>query len=289
MRFEGEVRRLVRQEELVGEIVIEEADFPWLHGRFVPGTAFSAVEPVFTRSLALSEAEDWEAFDEAYEEITEAVSLVSPSGPVAEFLLHIQGEKAWFRWSDEPFDGGRAVRTADTPTPPEGSAVDPDLPVMTWERFWQLIEVLGGEAGIETCEGFEEACAGLTEVLARETMGQIIGFAERLAEALYRLDQEDFGTLPVLGMELPDGSPFPQSDDGFLYSRAAVVAAGRRVYESVFGRPERFAPFTAHHCEALLYVHEEAFEQVTGTEWDRLTRYDYESCSNKDGWPDLRD
>ncbi|WP_457028713.1 hypothetical protein [Kitasatospora sp. P5_F3] len=38
-----------------------------------------------------------------------------------------------------------------------------------------------------------------------------------------------------------------------------------------------------------LYVHEEAFEQVTGTEWDRLTRHDYESCSSKDGWPELRD
>ncbi|THA80326.1 DUF4240 domain-containing protein [Streptomyces sp. A0592] len=159
---------------------------------------------------------------------------------------------------------------------------------MTWERFWQLIEVLGGEARMETCQGFEEGCARLTEILVREPVGQIIGFGERLAEALYRLDQAAFGTLPVLGMQLSNGSPFPQSDDGFLYSRAAVVAAGRRAYEGVFGHPERFAPFTARHCEELLYVHEEAFERVTGAEWDRLTRYDYESCSNKDGWPELR-
>ncbi|WP_377268668.1 DUF4240 domain-containing protein [Peterkaempfera sp. SMS 1(5)a] len=160
---------------------------------------------------------------------------------------------------------------------------------MTWERFWSLIEVLGGEAGMETCERFEEACARLTDVLAHEPAGQIIGFGERLAEALYRLDQEVFGTLPVLGMARSDGSPFPQSDDGFLYSRGAVVAAGRQTYESVFGHPERFARFTAHQCESLLYVHEEAFEQVTGTEWDRLTRYSYESCSNTDDWPELRD
>lgn len=86
-----------------------------------------------------------------------------------------------------------------------------------------------------------------------------------------------------------DGSSFPQSDDGFLYSRAAVVAVGREAYESVFGHPERFAPFTARRGEELLYVHEAAFEQVTGLEWDRPTRYDYESCSNKDGWPELRD
>lgn len=158
---------------------------------------------------------------------------------------------------------------------------------MSWARFWQLIEVLGGEARGETCQGLEEACARLTEVLAREPVGQIIGFGERLAEALYRLDQEVFGTLPVFGMELPDGSPFPQSDDSFLYSRAAVVAAGRRAYESVFGHPERFAPFTARQCELLLYMHEETFEQVTGAQWDRLTRYSYESCSNEDGWPEL--
>ncbi len=32
------------------------------------------------------------------------MTLTSPDGPVPEFLLHIEGEQAWFRWSDEPFD-----------------------------------------------------------------------------------------------------------------------------------------------------------------------------------------
>ncbi|WP_371494175.1 hypothetical protein OG871_03615 [Kitasatospora sp. NBC_00374] len=98
------VRRRGPEPEPLGEIVIEEADFPWLHGRFVPGPAFPVVEPLFIRSAALAEAEDWEAFDQVYEEIRRAVSLRSPSGPVAEFLLHIEGDRAWFRWSDEPFD-----------------------------------------------------------------------------------------------------------------------------------------------------------------------------------------
>lgn len=31
------------------------------------------------------------------------MTLVSPDGPVAGFLLHIQGDRADFRWSDEPF------------------------------------------------------------------------------------------------------------------------------------------------------------------------------------------
>ncbi|WP_327309056.1 hypothetical protein OG730_40815 [Streptomyces sp. NBC_01298] len=40
MGFEGEVWRLMGQEELLGEIVIDEADFPWLNGRFVPTPTF---------------------------------------------------------------------------------------------------------------------------------------------------------------------------------------------------------------------------------------------------------
>ncbi len=104
MGFEGEVWRLVRQGELVGEIVIDEADFPWLNGRFVPGPAFGDVKPWFDESLALMDAEEYEQFDDSYDRIVRAgLALVAPSGPVAEFLLHIQEGRAWFRWSDEPF------------------------------------------------------------------------------------------------------------------------------------------------------------------------------------------
>ncbi|MEV7782845.1 DUF4240 domain-containing protein [Kitasatospora sp. NPDC088351] len=196
--------------------------------------------------------------------------LSVPSG-----MLFAQGATA---------DKERAMRFDDEAVRVAGGGA-PDQPAMPWERFWQLIDGLGGAAGTADCQGFDDACARLTEVLAERPLEEIIGFGERLAEALYRLDREDFGRLPVLGMELPDGSPFPQSDDGFLYARAAVVAAGREVYEDVLGHPERFAPFTASSCESLLYVHEEAFELVTGAEWDRPTRYDYESCSNREGWP----
>ncbi|MGW6390144.1 DUF4240 domain-containing protein [Streptomyces sp. NPDC055103] len=72
-----------------------------------------------------------------------------------------------------------------------------------------------------------------------------MGFAERHAEALYRLDQEQFGTLPVANMKRRNGSPFPQSDDGFLYARCAVVAAGQAVWESAFSDVDEFAPYTS--------------------------------------------
>ena len=43
-------------------------------------------------------------WEPAYGRVREAVSLAAPDGRrVPEFLLHIQDESAWWRWSDEPF------------------------------------------------------------------------------------------------------------------------------------------------------------------------------------------
>jgi hypothetical protein len=139
---------------------------------------------------------------------------------------------------------------------------------MTWEDFWQLIALLDGHAD-------QRRCADLAGVLAQRPAPEITGFAERLAEALYRLDQERFGLLPVAGLSTED-DPFPQSGDVFLYSRCAVVAAGRKVYEGMFfGDPARFSAFTAPALDGewLLYVAQQAYEQVTGEEWDRVTRF----------------
>lgn len=105
----GEVWRLVRGEELLGRIVIESADFPWLHGRFLREPAFDDVKPLFDEELALVESDldgDVEAWERIYDRITGALTLLSPRGRVPEFLLHVQGDEAWFRWSDEPFDDG---------------------------------------------------------------------------------------------------------------------------------------------------------------------------------------
>lgn len=107
MGFVGEVWQVGRGEEPVGEILIDDADFPWLSGKFTPGPAFDEVEELFARDIALTKADDdghWTRWEETYDEIRRQVTLTSPDGPVPEFLLHIEGERAWFRWSDEPFD-----------------------------------------------------------------------------------------------------------------------------------------------------------------------------------------
>jgi hypothetical protein len=50
----------------------------------------------------------FEEWDRIYGRIADALSLLPPRGPVPEFLLHVEGDEAWFRWSDEPFNDGRS-------------------------------------------------------------------------------------------------------------------------------------------------------------------------------------
>ena len=57
----------------------------------------------------------WEA---AYRRIRDVVRLLAPDGrPVPEFLLHIEGEDVWWRWSDEPFpeESGQRIAAARLP------------------------------------------------------------------------------------------------------------------------------------------------------------------------------
>ncbi|MFC9030830.1 hypothetical protein [Streptomyces arboris] len=112
MGFDGTIWRLRRGTELVGEIAVDDLDFPWLYGRFIPGPAYDAgIRELFDRELALMERLDEGESDESAEawegvcrEVNRTLVLTGPEGKgVAEFLLHIQGDRAWFRWSDTPF------------------------------------------------------------------------------------------------------------------------------------------------------------------------------------------
>lgn len=102
--FEGQVWRLHSGEEPIGEILIDDTDFPWLSGRFRATPAFVPLRELFARELALVEGEQIEEWERVYDEVRRRVSLTSPDGPVPEFLLHIEGDAAWFRWSGKPFD-----------------------------------------------------------------------------------------------------------------------------------------------------------------------------------------
>ena len=91
--------------DTVATITITDSDFPWLSGRFDPKPGFDKYRSLFDAELAATEGEDWDEADRLYHAIREELRLTYPEGGnVPEFLLHVHGDKAWFRWSDEPFD-----------------------------------------------------------------------------------------------------------------------------------------------------------------------------------------
>ncbi|MFK4066756.1 hypothetical protein [Streptomyces sp. NPDC029674] len=92
--------RLMNGSTLVGTITVDDSDMPWLLGHFSPLPAFSQFKPWFDEINALVEAEEFERFDDVYDRIEDALTLVSASGPVDQFLLHIDHDRAWFRWQE---------------------------------------------------------------------------------------------------------------------------------------------------------------------------------------------
>jgi hypothetical protein len=103
----------LRQGDVVhGTITITEQDFPWLHGSWEPTVSFGGIAHLFAAELQLSEenldadGEDWDEWEAAYDAIVAAhIRLHYPNElAVPEFLLHIDNNTAWFRWSDELFE-----------------------------------------------------------------------------------------------------------------------------------------------------------------------------------------
>ena len=105
--------QLVDEEGLLAELVVTGGDFPWLSAEVRPTARFERIRPLFEEEIRrLDRLDDdpvnWEA---AYDSVRQAVQLVAPDGrPVPEFLLHIDGRDAWWRWSDESFSDPETER-----------------------------------------------------------------------------------------------------------------------------------------------------------------------------------
>lgn len=99
----GEIWTLHHEGCLIGRVTIDDVDFPWLEGAFEALGGFEEFRPLFDRSLELVDG-DPEVWEVVYAQIADRLELRSPERPVPEFLLNIEGERAWFRWSDTPFD-----------------------------------------------------------------------------------------------------------------------------------------------------------------------------------------
>jgi hypothetical protein len=163
---------------------------------------------------------------------------------------------------------------------------------MDEDRFWSLIESAWG--GVEgQAEAREKLAAGtlsedeaddLADSLAefipavQERLDalpgdELLAFEQILERKLYEIDRADIH-------EHTDGS-----DDGFLYARGFIVAAGRGYYEAVSAEPS--VAMMDLECEDMCFVarimYEEKFGEIPPSD------ISIESCSNKSGWPDQDD
>jgi len=115
---------VARREELVAELVVERLDAPWFRGRVVPRDGFAALRPLFDdeRDLVANLDRDPAAWTSAYRRLRGEVRLIKPDGhQVPEFLLHIDGNRAWWRCGDRRSDRWLEQQ----PRPPVGSSARP--------------------------------------------------------------------------------------------------------------------------------------------------------------------
>jgi hypothetical protein len=158
------------------------------------------------------------------------------------------------------------------------------------ERFWAMIEsawrTIGGQTEARRelaagelseddadnlAESLEDFIPALQEQLDELSADELLAFDRMLERKLYDIDRADIH-------EYTDGS-----DDGFLYARGFIVAAGKAYYEAVSANPS--VAMMDMECEEMCYLpwhmYQEKFGEVPSSDISR------ESCSNKAGWPDL--
>jgi hypothetical protein len=92
---------LKQGETILGTLEDDGSDFPWFYCIFKATEAYQDIKPLFDRELELIEMEDWEQFEQIYQQIRDlGLCLVEKDGEtvVTDFLLHIEGDSAWFRY-----------------------------------------------------------------------------------------------------------------------------------------------------------------------------------------------
>ena len=93
--------QLFRGERRLGDLTRIDADFPWWSGIFEPTPAFEEVRPLFDREREQLEADAIEEWGQVWDAIAAPGLRLEPTdgrGPITEFLVHIDGQNAWWRY-----------------------------------------------------------------------------------------------------------------------------------------------------------------------------------------------
>lgn len=160
---------------------------------------------------------------------------------------------------------------------------------MTEDSFWQMIEdawkAVGGKVKVRqrlaqgklsddqaldlADEDMPAMIEQLHSALDQLPADELLAFDRILERKLYDIDRADV-------QAQTDGS-----DDGFLYCRGFIVAAGRDYYNAVNADPTK--AIMDAECEEMCYISYYIYEEKFGDVPDSgISR---ETCSNTAGWP----
>ena len=140
--------------------------------------------------------------------------------------------------------------------------------ILSDAQFWQIIELLDWQESGDN----EAVVAPLIAHLASLSVSFIYQFQDKLSEKLYHLDTRLHAAVFSL----------PFSADDFLYSRCAVVANGKKVYENIVADPTKMP--TDVDFESLLNVASDAYTLKTDKNFEYVADFPIETRSNKKGW-----
>ena len=161
---------------------------------------------------------------------------------------------------------------------------------MDQHGFWQRIELLEGRVDPDSIEV-------LVSALAELPRGEIESFDDQLHDVIHQLDGPAWYEQPVhdpgiselqlevlLAEVLAGGGDDTLAADGFLFARAAVVAAGRQTYQQVLADPRQFAGDRDSRAQALLFVAQRAYERVEPDHYVHVPPLDVGTGSNTALW-----
>jgi hypothetical protein len=148
---------------------------------------------------------------------------------------------------------------------------------MTEQQFWELMSLVDWKK-----LGNDDAVVRpLVKALTKLPENEICAFHDLIAEKLFALDTEAHAR--HMGEYSYKGPDEPFSVDLFLYARCAVVANGKECFEEILADPNQF-PEDAEF-ESILYVPLTAYEKKTGKEYSHSPATNFETFSNRKGWP----
>ncbi|HFA51532.1 MAG TPA: DUF4240 domain-containing protein [Bacteroidetes bacterium] len=142
---------------------------------------------------------------------------------------------------------------------------------LTEEGFWEIIDLLDWAHTGDDEKVLQPAVA----YLAEQPLSHIYQFVDMLAKKLFELDTKQHAQVFL------DTEGYLSSDD-FLYARCAVVANGKKVFESILHNPSEMP--TDVTFEPLLHLADFAYQRKTGKKAILKPSVSYETYSNREGW-----